>query len=645
MIKTLFFALVISGLLISSAFGQNSSGAANSSPRRANSNSYDNAANIVIGQPQASSTVRGRVYYEDSGRPVKRSTLMLVTVDRITGSGEFSAMTDGNGEFVMHNIRAGTYYAMVNAPGVISPIAFLDLSRMDQRGGDRDMLTDGVMIFEKIIIDGVNEVNLQVPAKRGGAISGRISYENGDPAIGARVEIMRKANGKYTPVFSNIFSIMSIFTGASGNGQSDDRGMYRFSGLPPGEYVVRVSESAQHTEVGERNAGGPMGFGSLLMGSSSFLTFYFPNVTEVKDAQILRVIMGQELSETNIIIPDNSLFNLSGKVISGKDKKPVAGAKVSLKKSNEDVFSLFSEIGRELNTAVTDAEGNWKFKEMPKGEYSITVEPGSKREITDSEDYAANSNIARRPKTPPAPTFAKKFQNVQIEDKDVADVIVELGSGALVSGTVSTANSRNMPTSFSIDAIGENNVSAASTTIFSYADRESDDNGRKTTADFKLENVASGRINLKFSTNDPDYYVKSAQAGMTDLLVTPLELKDGDSVINLKIVLADDAGTLKGKVLDDENHPVSGVRILLIPTDAAKRRASNLFKNTRSDLEGKFEIKLPPGEYAILLPKTGMEELSRNDFNKWLDEAMRLPDKVTIQPEGDSTVTIKNPGK
>ncbi len=645
MIKTLFFLIAVSGLLISSAFGQNSNTAANSGPRRANVNSDDNAANVVIGQTQISSIVRGRVYYEDSGRPVKRSTLMLVTADRITGSGEYSAMTDGNGEFVMRNIRAGTYYAMVNAPGVISPIAFLDLSRMDQRGGDRDMLTDGIMIFEKIVIDGANEVNLQIPAKRGGAISGRISYENGDPAIGARVEIMRKANGKYSPVFSNIFSIMSMFTGSSGSGQSDDRGMYRFSGLPPGDYVVRVSESAQHADGGERNAVGPMGFGSLLMGSSSFLTFYFPNVTDVKEAQILSVAMGQELSETNIIIPDNSLFNLSGKVISGKDKKPVAGAKVSLKKSNENVFSLFSEIGREMNTAVTDAEGSWKFKEMPKGEYSITVEPVSKHEISDSEDYAANSNIARRPKTPPAPTFAKKFQDVRIEDKDVTDVIVELGSGALISGTVSTTNSQNLPTTFSIDAVGANNTSAASTTVFSYADRDGGENGRKTTADFKLENVASGKINLKFSANDNDYYVKSAQAGMTDLLVTPLELKDGDSMINIKIVLADDAGMLKGKVLDDENHPVSGVRILLVPTDASKRRASELFKNTRSDLEGKFEIKLPPGEYAILLPKNGTEELSRNDFNKWLDEAMRLPDKVTIQPEGDSAVTIKNPGK
>jgi 5-hydroxyisourate hydrolase-like protein (transthyretin family) len=297
-----------------------------------------------------------------------------------------------------------------------------------------------------------------------------------------------------------------------------------------------------------------------------------------------------------------------------------------------------------MNTAVTDDEGNWKFKEMPKGEYSIQVEPSNRANATGEDEYAANSNVLRRP-MPSAPKFARKFQDVKIDDKDVADVIVELGYGALISGTVSTANSRIMPTTFSIDAVREDGESAASDTIYSYPDRESGENGRKTASDFKLENAASGKINLKFYSNDGDYYVKSAQSGMTDLLTTPLELKDGDSIINIKIELADDAGTLKGRVLDEENHPVSGVRLLLVPTDAAKRRASNLFKNTRSDLEGRFEIKLPPGEYAILLSKAGLEELSRDDFNKWLDEAMRSPDKVSIEPNGNSTVTVKKPGK
>ncbi|HEV7643424.1 MAG TPA: carboxypeptidase regulatory-like domain-containing protein [Pyrinomonadaceae bacterium] len=599
--------------------------------------------------PPANSTMRGRVYYEDTGRPVKRASIMFVSSDS-GGAGEKSGLTDGEGNFLIKNVPAGTYYAVINAPGVVSPIAYIDFSRFGPGGGgnDREALEQALVDFDKIIVDGVNETYVQVRAKHGGAISGRVIYANGDPAVGAKVEILRKVNGKFVSVVSSLASIMSMFSGSgSSSGQTDDRGMYRFPGLPPGEYVVKVSESVRHAENDERRGGPGDAFAMLLFGSTnSLLNFYFPDATDLKDAQVLNVLLGQEQGEVNITIPDKSLFTLTGKVIARKDKKTLAGVRIALQKKGQTDSSLFNMMGREMNSAVTDGEGNWKFKDLPQGEYSITVTSDNSHREYDSDDDDPDVGVTAK-KIPPPVKFAKAFKDVLIEDKNLEDVIIELGYGAVVSGTVSVEGNKAMPMNVTIQAMGEHEENLSSATVFNYegsvsANRAMPSIPQKTNNEFKLENVAAGKITLKFNINEDSYYVKSARSGMTDLLAGPVDVKEGEMLSGVKIVLAKDTGTLKGKILDDRDQPASGVALLVLPTDSAKR-SSNFFKNARSDGEGKFEMKLPPGEYAILFVKAGITSGDPIAFKAWLDEEMKSPYKVSISAEGTANAALRKP--
>jgi hypothetical protein len=185
----------------------------------------------------------------------------------------------------------------------------------------------------------------------------------------------------------------------------------------------------------------------------------------------------------------------------------------------------------------------------------------------------------------------------------------------------------------------------ATTSLWNYQDEHAGPPAQqKAYNDFKLENIATGKINLRFSVGDDDFYVRSARSGMVDLLTTPLDVKEGDVLANVKVVLASDVGTLKGKVIDSKDVAAAGVSILLVPMDGAKRRSPQFFKSTRSDIEGKFEMKLPPGEYAVLIVSSGMDG-GREELNKWLDEAMKTASKVTIQAEKTETITIKKPAK
>jgi hypothetical protein len=645
MLKIPAFFLFTIILFIFPAMAQNSNTAANRPRPSKPVSDAGLASNVPLPPPPATSIIRGRVYYEDTGRAVKRTLIMFIADG--SGPGEMTGLTDGDGNFMVKNVRAGTYYAVVNAPGVVSPVAYLDFAKMGpgSAGGEKESLNEAFVNFDKIVVDGVNEVYVQVPAKRGGAISGRVFYENGDPAIGVKVEMLRKVNGKYISVISSLMSIMSMFSGGTG-GQTDDRGMYRFSGLPAGDYIVKVSESAQHTDEQQQRFGG--GMESLLFGFSSMLTFYYPDASDAKDAQMLNVLLGQEQSEINIAIPDKRLFSLAGKVISQKDKKPLAGAKVSLKKKGQTDSSLFSLIGAEMNVVTADVEGNWKFKELPKGDYTITVVPANKQDYQDDDspsEYNGAANTAR-PNAPLKPTFAKSFKDAEIDDKSIEDLVIELGYGATVSGTFSVDNNKDMPQNASIQAFGENDELLSSATVWNYR-RGSSANVAiptpKTSLDFKLENVASGKINLKFQMSD-DYYIKSARSGMLDLMAAPLDIKEGDLISGVKVVLANDVGTLKGRILDDKDHAVAGTALLLVPTDTA-RRNSNFYKNVRSDTDGRFEIKLPPGEYAVLFIKPGITDGEKSLFTAWLDEAMKSPEKASVSADGTTNINLRAPGE
>ena len=179
------------------------------------------------------STIRGRVFYEDTGRAVKRTSIMLMGKG---GGRELSGLTDNNGVFEIKDVVAGTYYAFVNAPGVVSPLAYADISKQ------KEGMDEAVEGFPPIIVNGISDLDVQIPARRGGAISGRIMYADGDAAVGVKVEILRKVKEKFITVIPNFSSIISMMMGGGGGGfQTDDRGVYRFAGLPNGEYIVKVT--------------------------------------------------------------------------------------------------------------------------------------------------------------------------------------------------------------------------------------------------------------------------------------------------------------------------------------------------------------------------------------------------------------------
>nr|MBA2621092.1 carboxypeptidase regulatory-like domain-containing protein [Acidobacteriota bacterium] len=624
------------------------------------------ARNAQQNQPPANTTVRGRVFYADTGRAVRRAVVMLLPAEKGGGGGgrEFSGITNASGEFEIKRVRAGSYFPLVNAPGIVTPVAFL--TERQNGGSEAEMFAEIGRVFPPIVVNGINDADVSVPATRGGAIGGRVTYADGDPAIGVSVEVMRKREGKFTTVLANFSALGSMMFGGGdiGGSKTDDRGVYRFSGLPPGEYIVKVTEPAEHKASDASGSGSSMdGFAAMFGGQpASLLTTFYPDAANAKEAKTLNVELGQEQGEVNITILERGLFNVGGTVLNKIGKAPVKNAQVTLKKTDDQTSSPFEEIERRRQTVSTDALGRWQFKEIPKGNYTVVVEP---REIYEDGDVAVvmtnmstsmpmNTSVVVNTSTasaalPPKPKLAKKFQEITIDNQDLANVVVELSTGATVSGTIAVEGGKPMPNFVSVLAHNEREEKLAmvqvDNTLNNYRRTEGGAASMGKTEnenhDFKLEGVPEGKVFIRFLMNDDSFYVKSARAGDTDLLASPLDLKESESLKNVQVTLANDTGILVGKVSGAQDEPRAARRILIVPTDVNKRRARNLHVYSASDEKGEFTQKLAPGEYFVILfePQTGG---GSGAFDKWLDEAVNDAAKVTIDANKTQRISLKS---
>lgn len=589
--------------------------------------------------PPARSTLRARVFYEDTGRPVKRMSVILFSKER---SREAYGVTDANGGLVIKNLPAGKYYALVNAPGVVTPLAYVDF----RRSTSGESLEDQFRGFPAIEINGMTDVAAEIPARRGGAIGGRVTYSDGDSAIGVKVEILRKVGDEYLPTIPNLSAVGAMERMGSGMAQTDDRGMYRFPGLPAGEYLVKVTENVQHSPEPQRSYYGADPF----MAGGSLLSVFFENAFLKEKAQTVTVQFGQEIGEINITIPDRDLHFIAGKIVSATDKLPIRGAELSIRREG-DVSNEGGIFSNRPQIVHSDANGIWKFSDLPGGTYKMAVDAENAEfdEVARAygRDPSAPYNAANtasygqgRKEKPPSPKFAKTVKEFNIEDNDLSEQIVELAFGGTLIGTVSIDAAKDDPGSVSLSAFNEKSDSFTTTSVSFY---DYNPNGRVIvkSREFRLEAIAAGENSINIST-DRDYYVKSAESSQIDLLKGPIEVKSGETLANIKIVLASDTGTLKGTVIDDERQPIAGYDLWLVPTDSEKFRTSTFFRYAKTDDKGEFEIKLPPFEYAVVSLEAKTDVKTRNE---WLANAIKRSPAFKIEAGKITKASIKGEKK
>jgi Carboxypeptidase regulatory-like domain len=534
------------------------------------------------GQPEtpvAKSTVKGRIVYEDTTRPLRRAP---VTLFQLTNGPDLTSATDREGKFVIKDVPAGIYFAVVNSPGIITPYAYMNITDKDQPESiDRKAVKE---YCTEIVVDGTSDVEVTVHARRGGVISGKVTYQDGGLALNAEVNVLRRFGKQASRVFTglNTASMLSLHT--------DDRGMYRIPGLPPGEYLVSAAEN--NTTPGKRGRSRAGGFDEFFQ-SDALTAAYYGGGTRLRDALTVKVEAGAETKDIDITLPDVALHTLTGSVVSHLDQVALPGAAITIR--NEEQFDWFLQTSQKVQS---DSQGQWTLEGIPDGTYSIVVEPPYDTRSFETPDGNLQEEGRRRGPRKLVP----KETEITVAGADLAVGAIELAEGASISGTVSIPNAP---------------AEAFAVIHCSYEEAGGSESQRSAGAfngTFIIDSLRAGKVYLTASTTmrgneGPEakqFYVKSITLNGKDLTKTPLTIAEGQSIKNVQVVIVADVAHARVLLLDAQGKPVGGKPIMVVPVDSQTSRFASDGVLGTTDVNGILPIAGAPGDYLVFI--TGPED-------------------------------------
>ena len=271
-----------------------------------------------------------------------------------------------NGEFKVTGVKPGTYYVHVIYAGYIDD--YDQFSDEDFAGTDPEIRAR-IAKIPSITVTGTDSARADVTLERGAAISGRILFDDGSPAAGWTLSVIKPGTKENAADAAQAVMNQSLaLSGAVQLAKSDDLGHFRITGLTPGEYAVRATMIAPSIGVTA---------GNIMEGGSGInLTVYSGSTFNRADAKPLTVAAGEEYSGAEITVPASSLHNITGHVNAKSDGHTLNAGHVALSSKSNPALQLVAAIR---------SDGSFHFEYLPSGiVYTLTTADAADGKITPS---------------------------------------------------------------------------------------------------------------------------------------------------------------------------------------------------------------------------------------------------------------------
>ena len=516
----------------------------------------------------ASGRLSGRVVAADTGRPIKRARVFINAAE----AGGRGALTDDAGAFDFTGLPAGRY--TVNA----SKTGYIQLSY-----GQRRPLQAGTPIQ---LLDGQQLKGIDFALPRGGVISGRVSDESGDVMPGVQVQVMRyqyqQGDRRLVP---------------AGQGQTDDRGVYRVWGLNPGEYYVSATarndgigrggvDPAQIQQIvqdavaaagrGGGAARGGRGGNVVAFGGPDgaespeqlmYAPTYYPGVDSPAEARSVMVGVSAEVTDVDFGLHLVRTSRVSGRVQNPDGSAPVQG-NVQLSPHGGARGNFGQNFGGRIG-----ADGTFSIGNVPPGSYTLR----------------ARNNDRNAPLTTSQP--------ISVSGGDVSNVLVVLQNGGSLSGSLNFLPGSNaVPSDLSQIRVA---VPAADPD-----DNQGPQPNSRVNKDgtFTLDGVTVGEHFIRANGNLRGWNLKSVEINGRDVTDTPVDVRSGQKITNVVLTFTDKVSEIDGSVTDSSGQPMTEYTVLAFSTNSAHwRQQSRQIATTRPDQTGMYKLRnLPAGEYYVV---------------------------------------------
>jgi uncharacterized protein (DUF2141 family) len=514
--------------------------------------------------------VVGQTVDATSGKPIGGAMVTLSPAGPPPPSGADAAprapalpqrvMADDNGGFVFTNLAAGSY-AITTTRGGFADGAY------GQRRPNGPSLTLDLRADERL-----GDVTIRM--WKFATITGTITDEANEPVVGARVRTLRQ-----------VFVAGRRRLGSASTATTDDRGVYRFGDLLPGDYVVAVTSSGTGSAM---IAAPPPGDNGRL---AVYPNTFYPDIAGSLQANAITLGSGEVRSGVDLHLRPVSAVRVSG-TLTGPDG-PVAMQSVQLSPaaSAED---LLAETGFEEATAITDRNGVFTLSAVPSGQYVLRA---VKTPIPGRRGLAPP---ARGPAPVPTDPTLWVAEPVVVGDQDVA-IAVTMRLGLRVTGRFMFEGTTPTPTAERLRQIPVTveRVDARPTVSSSFLPPgQSDDTGAFTTY-----GLPGGRYVVRIGGSPAGWAFKSAMLDGKDVADTGFDLRN--NVADVVITFTDKTTTISGSVHTTGGSPDPNAIALLFPADPAGWVDFGLnprrLRSARVGANGSYSFSdAPAGDYFLV---------------------------------------------
>ncbi|MEX1128299.1 MAG: carboxypeptidase-like regulatory domain-containing protein, partial [Vicinamibacterales bacterium] len=542
--------------------------------------------------------IKGRLVTADTGAPVRRAQIRLSGPDVMPKS----VATDHEGRFEFKDLPAGAFSVSASKSGFVTV-----------NYGQKRPFEPGKPIE---IVDGQVVDNADITMPRGSVIAGRIMDEFGDPVADTQVSAMRSTwvNGKRR------------LQSAGRTATTNDLGQYRIYGLPPGEYFVSATlRGAQEMMVMEMAVAAvrtsALG-GASDAPTSGYAPTYYPGTPNGAEAQKLTLAVGQEVQNADFGLVPVRLVKVSGTVIKA-DGSPAEGVMVTASPRNagEGVFMI---VG--ANAARTDKSGNFTMSGVAPGDY--TLDARMTQVILNSGDGGRQVFAMTRTIGPGGGESAQEFGSVPltVTSEDMSNVLIVTTKGATATGRV-VYEGGSKPTVSTVRVTAPSPDQDGPAGLFG--------GSASVTADgtFEFTGLAGRRI-FRAANIPAGFVLKAVTLNGTDITDAGLDIRSGDPISGLEVVLTSKTTEVNGSVKAG-NDPATDYTVIMFSDDPEKWRVpmTRHIASARPNQQGRFVVKhLPAGSYYAL----ALDYIAQGDWND-PDVLDRLKSKATrfTVDEGD----------
>lgn len=596
------------------------------------------ASGQVQGMPQppapaavGTGLIAGQIVDQDTGRGIAGAQVLLSArpAPGAPTQRPASVAADSQGRFFFGALPAGDYAVMVQVPGYT------------------------LQLIPRIIAlaDSARVVDVKVNLRRLGSLTGRVLDDSGTPVVNMEMLLLtRLVNQGRPPVLMPAMRT-----------RTNDRGEYRFSSLPEGEFLIcaclrepipfdghLLSTLAARPLELLGAAGRAVTAGSdavSLDGSLKTLpvTFY-PAATLASQAERVRVTAAEDKTGVDITMTAVRAARVSGRIVGATSSVSASHLRLRVMSDTPEAAGVTQVL-----PMLVQPDGRFDFANVPPGEYVLEVNfrPGARGggPTGAALAFVGGRAQAMQPSQPPPPPGGRggpvdpatlplwAQEVVSVGDRDVTGLVVPLNRTLTVTGRVTFSGTAPPPNPQMLQRIqltlGSVEGGPAQRVFFGPIQPD---------GSFRMTGLIPDNYTLQVLLAAPPWgTLRSVMSAGDDLTDATIIVRQD---VDLNITVTDTVmGSVSGSV-GPAGAPASDPSWLRVfPVDrrfwpepyAAFRR----FRTVTVAPDGRFSIgSLPAGEYFLIpAPQAGNEWMDTSS----LETLARTAERVRVN-DGDKLV-------